>query len=125
MAQAATHSWVEVASSIPALAAMAAVALHLALRFTVRPCAQLRSGGPNKRWFHNQRYSRGELRAAAQAAIRMKTVVGKPGTMIPMMPSARLSTANASSNQRTGQGRERRTGVSAGGFLAGVAIRVL
>ena len=37
----------------------------------------------------------GELRAAAQAASRMKTVVGMPGTTTPMRPSTRHSTAKA------------------------------
>ena len=47
MAEPATHRCVGVAKSTQALTAMAMVALHLARLLTLRPCAQLRSGGPN------------------------------------------------------------------------------
>lgn len=76
-------------------------ALHLALRLTHPPCAQSRSMGPNRRWYQSQACKRGELRADAQAAIKINTVVGKPGTNTPMTPKARHPTANAQSRART------------------------
>jgi peptide deformylase len=106
----ATQGRAPVANNAAPLSAMSSEALHLARRLTLPPWAQLRSKGPKRRWFHNQRYSRGELRAAAHAAMRMNTVVGSPGTMTPMMPITRHSIEKASSNHRTGQGRGRRVG---------------
>ena len=103
---------------IAALIAMTRAALHLARRLTLPPWAQLRSSGPNRRWFHSHRYSRGELRAAAQAAIKMNTVVGRPGTTTPMRPTTRHSAAKPSSSQRTGQGSGRWAGLSS--WLGGV-----
>lgn len=116
-----THGRAPVATSTMPLSAMSSVALHFARRLTLPPCAQLRSKGPKRRWFHSQRYSRGELRAAAQAAIRIKTVVGSPGTITPMMPSARQHTANAWSSQRRGHGSGRKGGASSSGGSGGCA----
>jgi hypothetical protein len=95
MANTASHARWAVNETITAHAAMVTVALHLARRLTVRPFSQLCSSGPNRRWFSSQACRRGELRAAAQAAIRMNTVVGMPGTTTPMSPSTRHSTAKA------------------------------
>ena len=53
---------------------------------------------------------RGELRAAAQAAIRMKIVVGMPGTIAPITPSTTQRPANAISSQRARRGRGLRGG---------------
>lgn len=58
--------------------------------------------GPKILCCQSQLYRRGELRAAAQPAINMKTVVGSPGTKIPTMPVIRLRTASKPSAQRTG-----------------------
>ena len=114
MANETSHGRDTVSSNTIVLSAIMKAALHLARRLTRPPWAQLRNKGPNRRWFHSQRYKRGELRAAAQAAIRMKTVVGRPGTITPIAPMTRHSTANACSNQRTGHGKGR----SAGGVVA-------
>src|SRR5690606_4375972 len=81
--------------------AITPVALHLALRRTQPPKAQSRSMGPNSRWYQSQACKRGELRAAAHAAIRINTVVGKPGTKIPITPSTKQSTANTHSSARS------------------------
>ena len=55
MAIPTTHGRVPVANSTMPLSAISSVALHLARRLTLPPWAQLRSRGPNKRWFHSQR----------------------------------------------------------------------
>ena len=81
------------------------VALHFAWRLTRPPLAQLRSMEPNSGWNHSQRYRRGELRAAAQPAMRMNTVLGRPGTTMPITPIARQSAANTSKSQRASAGR--------------------
>ena len=73
--------------------AIMALALHLARRLTQPPRAQSRSMEPNSGCCQSQTCRRGELRAAAQPANKMKTVVGSPGTKMPMIPSIRLSTA--------------------------------
>lgn len=118
VANATTHGSETVSSNTTALNVIMSVALHLARRLTQPPCAQLRNRGPNRWWFHSQAYKRGELRAAAQAAMRMNTVVGRPGTTTPMAPITRHSTANACSNQRTGHGKGRK-GRSGGCSVAG------
>ena len=102
--------------------AMSTVALHLARRATQPPCAQLRSMAPKSGWYQSHACRRGELRAAAQAARRMKTVVGSPGTKMPKTPSKRQSTAKASSSQRTGAGRGRRTGGGGGMGAVGSCV---
>lgn len=76
------------------------LAAHFARRLTARYSRQLRSIGPNTRCDSNHACSRNELRIAAQAAINTKTVVGMPGTQIPMNASARHRPANASKSQR-------------------------
>jgi len=112
-----TQLGVGASSSTAALSAMSTVALHLARRLTQPPAAQLRSMGPNSAWRHSQACSRGELRAAAQPAMRMKTVVGRPGTNTPAMPSARHSRAKAISSPRaSGDAEGRGGGVSQGGL---------
>ena len=88
-------------SMMAAHTAMVADALHLARRLTKPPAAQLRSMPPNTGWRHSQACSRAELRAAQAPAIRMKTVVGSPGTKMPITPMQRLATAHSSSNQRS------------------------
>jgi len=103
--------------------AIAALALHLARRLTRPPAAQSRSIGPNSRWRHSQLCSRSELRAAAQPAIKMKTVVGNPGMNTPAMPSARLMQAQACSSQRSGrEGSMRNGGTLGAGTGAGCSI---
>jgi len=108
-----THTQVceAAAQRITLLSPITTVALHLARRLTVPPWVQLRNGGPSSRWFQSQRYSRGELRAAAQAAISTNTVVGMPGTITPTTARPRQSTANACSTQRNTQGSGRGTGM--------------
>jgi peptide deformylase len=93
------------------------VAVHLAGRVTMPPRRQSRMCGPMRGWFSSQCDSRGELRAAAQAANRMKGTVGMTGTNAPMMPSARLSKASAFSIHLIGL--ERAGGSSSGVFVEG------
>lgn len=112
IAASATPQCVRVNSKTAALTAIATVAHHLARRVTLRDSVQWRSGGPNQRWVHNHRYRLGELRAAAHAAMSMKTVVGSPGTTMPIRPSKRHTAAKANSNQRTGQGSALAEGAS-------------
>ena len=101
-ASAKTQRGVCVKSRIAALAAIIVVAAHFERRLTCPPRDQSRSIGPNRRWCHSQRYKGGELRAAAQAAIKMKTVDGRPGKKIPTMPSARQTSAKPLSSHCTG-----------------------
>ena len=110
LATAASHKRVLVTNNTPAHSTISAEARHLARRATQPPFAQSRSMLPKTGWNHNQVCRRGELRAAAQAAMRMKTVVGRPGTKTPMTPSTRHTTANASSNQRSGAASLRSSG---------------
>jgi hypothetical protein len=70
---------------------MLAVAAILARRGMTLPLRQLCSIGPNNRWPSSQALRRGELRVAAQAASRMNSVVGKPGTTMATRPMARLA----------------------------------
>lgn len=65
------------------------VASRLADRGTVPWSRQLRIAGPNRGCRSSQACSRGDPRVAAQAARRMKTVVGKPGNTMPIKPSSR------------------------------------
>jgi hypothetical protein len=95
MAAAAAHSLGTVSSKNTALADMTPVAPHLALRLTTPPWRQSRSIWPNRRCCSSQDSRRGELWAAAQAASKMKGVVGSTGKNMPKKPSARLSTASA------------------------------
>ena len=111
LAAIAAQRWDTVRNRITAHSAIKKLAFHFARRLTHPPRAQSRSMGPNRRWYQSHSCRRGELRAAAQAAIRMNTVVGKPGTKIPMTPRARQRTANACSSQPTARG----TGGSVGG----------
>ena len=105
------------------LKAIIAVAFHLDRRLTQLPLAQLRSMGPKRRWRQSHRYSAGELRAAAHADRRMKTVVGNPGTNTPTMPSTRHSNAKAFSNQRSGSGSGSSRGICVSeGLSAGEAM---
>ena len=83
------------------------VALHFERRLTRPPLAQSRSMTPNKGWYHSHSCRRGELRAAAHAAISMNTVVGSPGTNTPMIPSTRHMMANDTSAHRTSRGSVR------------------
>ncbi len=105
---------VSVSARMMLLTAIIAVAFHLDRRLTQPPLAQLRSMVPNRRWCQSHRYSAGELRAAAHADSRMKTVVGNPGTNTPTMPSTRHSSAKAFSSQRSGSGSSRGICVSEG-----------
>ena len=98
-----TQSGAGVIHKITAHKVIMALALYLALRLTFPPWLQFSSMGPKSRCCHNQECKRGELRAAAHPAIKIKTVVGKPGIKMPAMPRPRLSTASARSSQRTSQ----------------------
>ena len=114
LARAAIHRRVLVANSTPPHSTISTEARHLARLATHPPCAQSRSMLPKRGWNHSQVCRRGELRAAAQAAMRMKTVVGRPGTKTPMAPSTRHNTENASSNQRSGAASVRSSGGGGG-----------
>lgn len=70
---------------------MLTVALILARWVMILPLRQLQRIGPNSRWFSSQALKRGELLVAAQAASRMNSVVGKPGTTIAIRPMPRLT----------------------------------
>ncbi|MNL46464.1 hypothetical protein D3C87_1691770 [compost metagenome] len=74
----------------PAHSSMLTVALTLARRAMILPLRQLHRIGPNSRWFSSQALRRGELLVAAQAASRMNSVVGKPGTTMAIRPIPRL-----------------------------------
>lgn len=113
-----THSGRTKKSMVTAPPVIMTVAVHLAERRTTPPRRQSRMCGPMRGWLSSQFDSRGELRAAAQAASRTKGTVGMMGRKVPMMASARLTTASALSSQRAGRDRGR----SGGGSLGGVAF---
>ena len=98
-----THIGVGVNHNTAAHTAIMAAALRLARRLTNPPAAQFCSMGPNNWCFQSQACMRGELRMAAQPAIRIKTVVGRPGIKTPAMPMAKEITASARNNQRAYQ----------------------
>ncbi len=108
MPPAAAHQCDTVSKMKTALADIIQVAPHLALRLTTPPRRQSRSIWPNRRCCSSQASMRGELRAAAQAASRMKGVVGNTGKNMPKKPNARLSTARARSSHcsHSGNGRD-------------------
>lgn len=118
MAQPATQSLDTVNNKNTALADMTLVAPHLALRLTTPPRRQSRNIWPNKRCCSSQASRRGELRAAAQAASKIKGVVGSTGRNMPRKPSARLSSASPR-NSHCNQRGKRAEGVVAGGGLEG------
>ena len=95
------HTGMGASSTMAAHTAIVAAALHLARRLTKPPAAQLRSMLPNRRCCHSHACMRGELRAAQAPAISTNTVVGKPGTKMPITPMAKLAMAPSSSNQRS------------------------
>lgn len=105
------HSGVGVSHRMTAHTAIMAAALRLARRLTNPPACQFCSMGPNNGWFHSHACMRGELRMAAQPAIKIKTVVGRPGMNTPRMPRPSDVTAKARSSQRVYQ---RRTKAGAG-----------
>ena len=105
LAKIRTHMGVGVNQSTTAQSPIMAAALRLARRLTKPPACQFCSMGPNRRWFHNQACMRGELRMAAQPAIKIKTVVGKPGINTPATPKAKDSAAKPRSSQRVYQWR--------------------
>ena len=116
MAIPAAHSLDTVNSSNTALADITPVAAHLALRLTMPPWRQSRSIFPNKRCRSSHASRRGELRAAAQAASRIKGVVGSTGRNMPRKPSARLTTASTRNSHCTPRGKGFE-GLDAGGRL--------
>lgn len=118
-----THMGVGVSHNTVAHTAIMAVALCLARRLTKPPACQFCSMGPNKGWFHNHVCMRGELRMAAQPAIKMKTVVGKPGTKMPTTPKHKDSKASARNSQRMYQRRSMAGAgtVGGGGEASGLA----
>ncbi len=113
-----THQRLPAHSKMAAQADMASVAFHLARRLTRPPACQSRISWPNTLWSNSQRCSRGELRAAAQAAISTNTVVGRPGTNRPTTPVASDTQASSSNSQRHGAG----TGCTAGAPAAGLSL---
>ncbi len=119
MADAGTHQGLANSNRKVAPIDIVAVAIHLDPRRTTPPWRQSRMGGPMRGWFSIQWASRGELRAAAQAASSTKGTVGITGTNAPMIPKARLVTASALSSQRTGldSGRGVFGGESSGGTV--------
>ena len=121
MAMPAAQSLDTVNSRNSALADMMLVAPHLALRLTTPPWRQSRSILPNSGCCSSHASMRGELRAAAQAASRMKGVVGSTGRNMPRKPSARLIAASPRSNHcsQRGSGVVR---LEAGGGLDGADI---
>ena len=112
-----THIGVGVSHKTAAHTIIMAAALRLALRLTKPPACQFCNMGPNKGWRHNHPCMRGELRMAAQPAIKMNTVVGKPGTKMPTMPKHKDSKAKARNSQRMYQRRS----IAGGGTTGGVA----
>lgn len=87
---AAIHHFGVTSVMITAQTTMLIVAAHLARLLTDPVACQSRITGPNCRCACSQRWRRAEPRIAAQAEMRMKTVVGKPGTKIPIMPRPKL-----------------------------------
>ena len=79
---------------------MVAVALYFARRLTHPPAAQFCSIDPNRRCCHSQSCKRGELRAAAQLASKINTVVGNPGISTPATPNPRHNIAILRNSQR-------------------------
>ncbi|MCY1185436.1 hypothetical protein D9M73_262130 [compost metagenome] len=76
---------------IRAQTSMVMLAIHLPLRLTA-PCAcQSRIDGPKRGCVTSQSCRRLEPREAAQAEISTNTVVGRPGTKMPTMPTPRLT----------------------------------
>lgn len=118
MAQAATQNLDTVNSKNTALADITLVAPHLALRLTTPPRRQLRSIWPNRRCCSSHARRRGELRVAAQAASKIKGVVGSTGRNMPRKPSARLTTASTRSSHCSQRGKGP-GGVVEGGGLGG------
>ena len=117
------HMGVGVNQSTTAHTPIMAAALRLARRLTQPPACQFCSMGPNRRWFHSQACMRGELRMAAQPAIKIKTVVGKPGINTPATPMSKESAASPRSSQRVYQ-RRATAGVgmaACGGGTSGLA----
>ena len=119
IAQTTAQSLDTVNSRNTALTDMAVVAPHLALRLTTPPSRHSRSIWPNSGCVSSHASMRGELRAAAQAASKMKGVVGSTGRNMPRKPNARLSAASPRSNHcsQRGGGVGR---LEAGGGLDGV-----
>ena len=120
-AKLAAQSLDTVNSRNTALTDMAPVAPHLALRLTTPPWRQSRSILPNSGCCSSHASMRGELRAAAQAASRMKGVVGSTGRNMPRKPSARLIAASPRSNHCS-QGGSGVVRLEAGGGLDGADI---
>jgi len=87
VAMMATQSLLLVQKRMTAQTVIRTVAFHLERRPTRPPLAQSRNMRPNKGWYQSHSCNRGELRAAAHAAIRMNTVVGRPGTNTPITPA--------------------------------------
>ncbi len=114
-ADALIHQRLPLHSRIPAQAVIATVAFHLERRLTQPPACQSRISLPKMRWPSNHRCSRGELRAAAQAATSRKTVVGRPGTNTPITPVANDTHASSNNSQRQGAGKGFGSGASAPG----------
>ena len=124
MAATTAHSLGTVNSNNTALADITPVAPHLALRLTTPPWRQSRSIWPNRRCCSNQASRRGELRAAAQAASKMKGVVGSTGKNMPRKLSARLSTTSAR-NSHCSQRGSGGCAVAGGGLGGADMLRIV
>ena len=88
-----------------ALTPMATVASHLARLRTTPPRRHSVSMGPKAGCPSSQAIKRGELRAAAQAARRIKGTVGSTGKNRPISPRTRLAIATPISSHRAGAKR--------------------
>lgn len=91
---AAIHNRGAVANISPAHSSMVIDAAHLARRLTAPLRCQSRIIGPKMRCAHSHACNRVEPRAAAHAASKTNGVVGKPGSTMPITPSANATHAS-------------------------------
>ncbi len=84
----ANHSFGDTTNITTAHTVIAIVAVHLARRLIAPSRSHAVIIGPNTGCANRPSCMQREPRAAANAASRMNGVVGRPGTAMPMMPSA-------------------------------------
>jgi hypothetical protein len=75
--------------------------MRLTRRETLRWRSHSRSIGPKVRLRSSQAWARGEARTKQAAASSTKGVVGRPGTTMPIAPSANATAPPAHSSART------------------------
>jgi hypothetical protein len=121
MARAVTHQRCPIHSRSVVHTPIAALAFHFERRLTQPPCCQSAINLPKTRCDSSHRCKRGELRAAAQAAISTNTVVGRPGTKMPTTPVANDKPASSISSQRQGAAKGRGATTSPVGCAGGSA----